>query len=505
MNRLKKLSTFAFSVCTLLGVASHQASAADLSIVIDDSAGMCGYLDAPTDQNAYKKSLIKLLQAKDASHLDVNAFFLSDMNKALSVGTALDRVIQAKTQQCPFAAATSPLHQGVDLAKIKSKSVILVTDLLFDEGSQGSSDSRSAFISAFDQLAQKQNKDATRWFQTSAGMMGIHSPFNGNYYSVQNKPTVDYTNKNIERPFYVVWLSSDAQFFPFLNQMTHLWLTPNWKNKKYIDDGIFAVRLLPVSSLISVYSGLFLNPVTTTFKNELPTPSIYYGMSHKKRLDVMMPNKGSGEYPIVTECFKTSSNPLVITFDSKCAKDGSNEVALFKANKFPQSIILNYPLLNRVSGLQRSFKVNVDSNGYMNPTQAFYRETKDSDIFQMNPKNKKNMTNLVVHIQGLKAGNSLLANSPRIKNKVLSLQVSESFSANSYALQPIYQLAKLKWSSEKEPCLDQDLACKTALQRTYLLENLVTSLTVRLNANQKAATLLNQQAQQPAIIQIQQK
>ena len=55
MNRLKKLSTFAFSVCTLLGVASHQASAADLSIVIDDSAGMCGYLDAPTDQNAYKK------------------------------------------------------------------------------------------------------------------------------------------------------------------------------------------------------------------------------------------------------------------------------------------------------------------------------------------------------------------------------------------------------------------------------------------------------------------
>ena len=61
---------------------SH-AKAADLSIVIDDSAGMCGYLNAPLERSAYKKGLQTLLQAKDAGNLDVNAYFLSDLTRPL--------------------------------------------------------------------------------------------------------------------------------------------------------------------------------------------------------------------------------------------------------------------------------------------------------------------------------------------------------------------------------------------------------------------------------------
>ena len=63
-----------------------------------------------------------------------------------------------------------------------------------------------------------------------------------------------------ERPFYLVWMSKTNQFFPYLNQMTYIWNTPNQANKKLVVESVAAVRLLPITELVAAKQGLFLKP-----------------------------------------------------------------------------------------------------------------------------------------------------------------------------------------------------------------------------------------------------
>lgn len=202
------------SLALILAILSSISYAEKLAIVIDDSAGMCGYLDAPIERNAYKKSLQVLLKARDSSQLDVQAYYLSNLNKTMSLGTTLDQIIRADSKNCPFTATTSPLHFGLDEKKLGTDAIIMVTDLLFDEGITGSSDSRAALINRFDQFAENQQKNAQTWFNTSAGIIGVKSDFKGTYYSIQGQGKVDFSKQMTERPFYLVWMSKTNQFFP---------------------------------------------------------------------------------------------------------------------------------------------------------------------------------------------------------------------------------------------------------------------------------------------------
>lgn len=497
--KLKKL----VNACALLCLSSlfaQYASAADLSIVIDDSAGMCGYLNAPAERNAYKKSLMRLLQAKDASHLDINAYFLSDLGKPLSVGTVLDQIGRSTATNCPFHAATSPLHAGIDLKKVKSASVILVTDLLFDEGAQGSSDSRSAFVNAFDQLARSKQKNASEWFSTSAGIIGIKSPFVGAYYSTQGQARTDFTESNVERPFYLVWLSSTPKIFPYLNQLNQLWGTVNWTNKKLAIEGIYPIRLLPLSHIISPKQGLFLAPVKSSFSPgnnsyvNMKAPTIYYG-KRSKLMDDVLPIDGSGKNPTPLECFNTTANPLLIKFSSSCAKGGSNEQAFYAAEPLPQDILLAYPLNNYAAGLNRIFNVQTVEGGFNNPAEAYYRTLASSQAFARNNPSGKDTANVIVKINGLRGSKSLISNSQLVQNKQLQLKLRESYSVDSSATQGIVPVATQYWSGSIEPCAGTTPDCQKAASGTYQLEGLVNSLITKLNANATAAALLNQQPQ----------
>lgn len=494
------------AACTVSTLMMQQAQAADVSIVIDDSAGMCGYLNAPLDKNAYKKGLQTLLHAKDTGSLSVNAYFLSNLNKPLLVGPTFDKIIQSTANNCPFTAVTSPLQQGIDLKKLKSSSVILVTDLLFDQGSQGSSESRSEFINTFDQLASSKQKSSKDWFTASAGIIGIKSLFTGTYYHIQNQGKIDVKDQ-VERPFYWVYLSSSPNFFPFLNQMTRVWATPNWAQKKLVIEGVYALRLLPVTALMSVKPGLFMPPVISSFQAtfdptaSIAVPTIYYGKS-SKQLDDVQPIDGSGRYPIPSECFSTTASPKLIKFSAKCAKGGSNEEALYDAKEFPQSIILAFPMNNRVDGITRQYQVKTLDGGFGNAAQADYRDSAISQVYKKNNSASLNYPNLVLKIQELRSSKSLLLNSPSVKDKKLRLNLIESYAAQPNAMQSIVPMADLYWSDDTEPCLDKSPTCLKATQTTYLFDTLISSLTTRLNANQRAATLLNQQPQVPTVISI---
>ena len=482
---------------TLLGT-TLPAYAADLSIVIDDSAGMCGYLAAPNDQNVYKKALMKLLQAQDATSLKVNAYFLSRLDQPLAVGTAIDRVLQGSATQCPFTAVESPLHQAVDLKKLKARSVVLVSDLLFDEGSSGGSHSRSQFVAAFDQLAKNNQHGISKWFGHSAGVFGLKAPFQGSYYSVHGTAAQKLSTASLERPVYVVWLSGDARFASFLNQMTYLWQVPNWSTKKLAVEGAFAVRLLPTTEIVSPKDGLYREAMRPSLSNktQLPTPQILYASAKVKSLDETMPTTSSGEYPIVKECFKTTEDPLHIKFDAACAKDGANEQALFKASKAPDSVVINYSLNNHFAAIKRDFEINTNSQGFTNKAQGFYRTTSDSQFYKANSHKRFN-GNLVFYVKGLKGQKSFVDNSPQIQNKKLELEILEKFSAHPHMMASIAKVSNQYWSAEQEPCLEKTSVCNKANTTTYMLDNLLQSLTTRLNANQKTAELLNAQYRQP--------
>ena len=485
----------------LLGGFITSAYAEKLAIVIDDSAGMCGYLAAPIEKNAYKKALKVLLQARDVSNLNVQAYYLSNINKPMPIGLVLDNIIKSTSDNCPFKAVTSPLHAGLDYKKMGADAVIMVTDLLFDEGSAGSSDSRSTMINQFDELATSQQKNVRNWFNTSAGIIGIKSDFGGVYYSIHGSGKADFNKKSVERPFYWLWMSKTPKFFPYINQMNNVWGTVNWSNKKNAVEGVYALRILPLTEIVSPKQGLFLAPPKNTLnKSKLNKPEIYYGKAqNKKVLDEILSLDYSGKYPIPQECLKTTDDPLKIQLFASCANGGSNQGALFNNKNFPQSIMLSYPLTNSLNGIQRNFVVTSSEEGFSHPVEANYRNTNDSQVFQQYK--GKYPASLVLQIQGLKTSRSILFNSPSVKQKTLILNIKESYKSNELASQNILPLVRQYWSDIKEPCLEDSIICKKANSSTYQFEELINSVTARISANQKTVAILNQNSI-PAQIEI---
>ena len=469
---------------TFLG-AVQQVHSADLAIVLDDSAGMCGYLQQGASKNTYKQALNALLQAKDASHLSVEAYFLSNLQQALPLGAVIDRIMASDQKNCVFKATTSPLHLALDLQTLKAKSAILVTDLLFDEGGQGSSNSRSSFVNAFDQVAKQSQQSYSKWFYNSAGIMGLKAPFEGSYYSVQQQRQL--TLAQTERPFYIVWLSTDGRFAPFLNQMNQLWSTPNWGDKKRIVQGAYTLRLLPTTQLVRVKDGLFQAALKPALQRQPQLTQMYYTRNLGNK-STLMPTIQNGEYPLVKECFKTTEHPLKIQFSAQCAKDGSNENALFNAKNFPTNLVLDYQLKNEPSGFQRQFEVT-SGTGFQNTAKVHYQ--------RLNVAAK-----LKIELSNLKSAQSFISNSPRVQNKVLTLNIVEKFLSPTSSTD-IQQVAKQHWSSNQEPCTEQNTACQQAQTTTYLFDQLTSSLVTRLNANQHSVNLLNQTYKQPTALEIQ--
>lgn len=485
-------------------IVSGSAWSADIAVVIDDSSGMCGYIAAPLAQNPYKQALMKLQEAKNAGGLSMDAYYLSDMRKPLSSGQVFDTLIAATAQNCPFKATSSPLHMAMDSQLIKAPSVILVTDLLFDGGAAGSSDSRAKFIDQFDLLSKKAQRSARDWFNVSAGMMGIKSVFNGAYYPTTGQPKVDLGAKPLERPFYIVWKSSTGQFWPFLNQMSLLWKTPNWAGKKWSYEGAFVARFLPTAALMKPNDSLFMHPVRPVFSKNaqgqypavLP-PSIFYGKSAGKLLDPVfaLPKVVDAEVANPNECFASGTTPVDLQFTVGCGKDGAREEAFFASEQPINSVVFAFPVLDRTDGIHRSMIIAPVSGGYTNKAEISYRDVvASSDALRQSKGIDQARGGVVLKIGSLRGAKSIFANGS-VGNKTLSYQVTES-----YQVQPADHMTALMnkinplWSADLEPCVGTQVSCPQANVATYQLSSLINSMNVRLAANQHAVDLLNRAA-----------
>lgn len=477
---------------------------ADIAVVIDDSSGMCGYLTAPFAQNSYKQALMKLQEARNSGSLSMQVYYLSNPSKALSSGQAFDSIIAATSKSCPFKATSSPLHTSMDSKIIKESSVILVTDLLFDGGAAGSSDSRAKFIDQFDTLIKKSQQSEKTWFNVSAGMMGIKSNFNGPYYSTSGQPKIDLGIKPTERPFYLIWKSSTGKFWPFLNQMNLLWKTPNWSGKKWAHEGAFAIRFLPTFAIVQPKNNLLMLPVQPIFgKNAqgsypaiLPS-SVFYGKKSGKLLDPVfsVDKVVSADAANPNECFSQGASPLELQFKKACGKDGAREQAFFGSDQPINSVVFAFPVLDHLDGIKRTISLIPTNGGYTNKAEINYRDAVNtSDALRQSKGADLAKGGVVLSVGSLRGAKSIFYNGS-VGNNMLVYQLSEK-----YEVRPVQQMSafmnkiNVLWSSDVEPCVSADSSCQQADKATYQLSSLINSMNIRLSANQHAAELLNRAA-----------
>lgn len=204
------------------GTLAHSALAADIAVVIDDSKGMCGYLHG---DSAFKATLRKLQMEVEKSNASVSFYRLSQL--ADGSGTTGSKAIAdfskvISSNSCDLKAPTSPLHL-VHSKHLENKTLlILVSDMVFDEGSAGGVESRVKFVdgaAAWASASARTKPPALEsYFSSGMGIIGKKSNFTGSYFPSNGGSSIQL--KDAERPFYIFWKSTNNKFsFPILKPL----------------------------------------------------------------------------------------------------------------------------------------------------------------------------------------------------------------------------------------------------------------------------------------------
>lgn len=202
-------ATPSFAKTAVAGKSATVSAKTRAVVILDDSAGMCGYLKAGSQYNKMLSDLQILLESS-ADFSDADLLPLSAVaGTALASGPAIQQIDKVlSSPKCPFNMQTSPLDQlfvkGGD-----AELALMPTDLLFDQGAGGGlAASRTKFVS-----------EAVRWREKNpAGAMGVialRSSFDGNYFSVKGNDRKFSLNTQ-QRAVYLVWFSRTPQANAFV-------------------------------------------------------------------------------------------------------------------------------------------------------------------------------------------------------------------------------------------------------------------------------------------------
>lgn len=293
-------------------VLSAQTHAADISVVIDDSEGMCGYLKNPNSD--YRQLLHHLKTKFQEGGASVSLYRLSQLSRGIvSTGdtkSAIKQLDMIENGGCDFRLGTSPLHlvHKVHGAKL----TLLITDMVFDLGRDGATGSRYDFTDGLARWLDKINeKGLDDYFNASVGLIGLKSEFSGKYYTQNNQPVL--FNTPVQRPFYVFWQSTDNKFStPVLESLT--------AGQKTTENNSFTVSIAPYLALNTFK---FPRPSYTAELLSNINPFIVYAFD--ERTDKNTRDKIQGKLDPTT-CFSTrySHGQVNIFLDRRCG-NVSNE------------------------------------------------------------------------------------------------------------------------------------------------------------------------------------
>lgn len=503
-------------------VLAMPAKATDVAVVLDDSKGMCGYLDAPFSKNRYKKTLNILEGARSASGLDVQVYFLSNLRHSQgNAGSTFDKVVNLNAENCTktYKAPISLLHGA--LGNVGSASAtVLVTDLLFDAGAGGSSDSRNAFVTAIDNLAQRGSASKEKWFNTSAGIVGIISPYSGEYWTAIDNRMVKLASQ--ERPFYLVWQTSDQnKFAKFLDALKDpLWKfqaendaaeKPKVKTEKgrsaQIPPGVtetvrgdmFAMTLLPVAAMVPQNAG-FTVSLPKPWHSTVGIPTFFYAQQNALKPNeprVLNSNDMKREMINPTECFSSTQSPFVLQYSQACGENGAKE-SFFYQKDIIKAIHVLYPINEIPRGIARQLTATSrQGQPYSNLVRASFHQNLSVSPYFVLPKNTQSV--LVFELYPIRASNSIfrgkVKGSQGQSKGPFVFSVKESYSAVGFT-EADYKTIE-SWSSEEEPCGLSN--CVSNNRNTLHLGALLRALVDRLGSNAKAAELLNRSTDQGTV------
>ena len=494
--------------------------AADIAIVVDDSQGMCGYLDGGPD-TMYRAALRKLQSVVEKSGNSVDMFRLSQIGdgnripSAVATGVkavvALDKLANGKT--CDFRAGTSPLHV-TQLPKLDShKLVVLLTDLIFDEGAAGGVESRVNFVNEANRWAAAKVGTLDGYFTSGMGIIGLRSTFTGTYFPAAGGSGVSL--KSVERPFYMAWKSNDNTFaFPVLRELTNLAKTPS---------DLLALDFFPLPKA----SGQFVVQVPLLTK-KLLSDSSQTVVSYKYKTRTGRPH---ADAILVNRCF--SRNGLQVDFNVACDAEKSNgDRQLFAVRGEDETKLLEgavlwvaaqpLPSVKRTVS-QLSEKANSTALDYLSFSQAD-RTLQPATIVDSDGKPKQNLSqecrgaglDCVYPPEAVKkltqAGASSLqlrisfkptdrifsqlgrnaGSVPAVNNQQVS-KWQDVFEVDLGAGQSQPEISSAGWNAEVDVCVTGPV-CSQAQKSTLGLNNFVLAMTARIGNVETAVNLLNQAA-----------
>jgi hypothetical protein len=462
---------------------SVESFAADVAVVLDDSQGMCGYLNAPEATNRYKKLLTVLQAAHTQSGLSMDVYFLSELSRPHGkAGDVIDNLINTSKitkKSCPYKATASQLDQAMAKPLGNAKITILVTDLLFDNGAGGNSSVFDNFVNAFTTI-----KNSDDWFNNFSGLIGITTPFDGDYWSSHG----NRVHLQVERPFYLAWKANDKASFEklFTALKEPLWQLKANDNAR----DVFAINLLPFTAIVPK-DAEFISATPKPWFSLVKAPEFNYVKNGHRLTEVMefikLPKEEQAKNPQLeqsakqleqlspSDCF-TAQSSFEIQYTKACGRDGAREKYFY--SKDLDSIEIWYPIEDDHTGFLRTFTVTQSGNTYVNGIKV--NSDKDGVLFD---------------IAGIRLANSFFSGENK-ESEPLAFSVQESVSMpniNNFD----YSIIK-NWSSDNHPC-EKD--CTDANNKTHQLQTIVKALVERLSANTKAVEFLNNTAK-PQVIRL---
>jgi hypothetical protein len=494
-------------ICFLLILFfSPAAKAADVTVVLDDSSGMCGYW---VDKNSeYHNVLARLQNTLVGNNVSFKVRMLSELSNVAkpkatiqqsSVGennsnAGLNSLgnIRVGSQRCPFRASTSPLN---NFHRVSGKKLtILISDMIFDLGQNSSGNSagvgHNEFINGmgdWNANIQKNGKEA--FFNSSTGLMGFQSQFQGRYFGQRQGTVVDFA-ASIKRPFYIFWKSSDNRF-----------------SGKLLKD-ILAASNSAESTQAAFSFTPSIGPVNT-FEFKRPQ-SIKEMLGEAQRAFVIYElartkQKGDDNSDFVpTNCFTPNISTVEIVFDSRCVgNDDDGSMIFMSAPRIKQALIV-IPV-KHTSNFQHTLSSPQQSAsaGFSVGLKPFVFDEKKHIVHQR----------MVTEIKAIK-GSALVIEIPR--NPLFFRTFSHSGSGrtpgssqanpnNSILIQDIFSSAGEeankqsisvfvnKWSAKVEPCLPSP-TCSIEPNRTIGLQDFIEAQAKRFASSDLVLDWLNGEA-----------
>jgi hypothetical protein len=472
-----------------------------VAVVLDDSQGMCGYLS--TD-SAYKKSLIRLQRViESTANLGSQGYLLSQIHSARPAVTMLERVVQSNGSRgsCTFRAQESQLNRFFDRSLNEHDAVILVTDLIFDQGhGSGMADGRTQFVGSAEAWSAKISKD--KFFSTGFGLLALKSSFDGDYFSADGRSTVPQL-KTEHRPYYVFWRtngsSAGAKFInDFLQQSK-----PTGTDQRVIDANKANESLifLPYPSKDWQFTARSRFPSFGESFSIGPQPFVTYDFQVKPAISLL-------EQVRPEQCFRWSGG--ILQFQDACGDGGRRIRGLTFSQLAAQSLQaahIWFPIED-FPGTERNFvpvgssaaNATLTRNSLCSPAGVSVdRRSLCADVVQKRQHPSMSVfpgvvTNEIKYFAVL----SILRSAPivvRADFKQDKMSWRESFSPIPDFANRLFSTSAVNWNADREPCVAvseaEKPACDLLATKTRGFELLISSLAGRLNANAKAISILN--------------